>query len=193
MGFAALQRRFPHRQAAVPVLAWLVVIVFSHAVYQFFWYLPSWLEFRTPSEILAIASYVLALSLVESLLLLSGLLGLAALLPERLLRQRFAAQGTLIVWGFTAWAWLILAGLNNYLVQINRIQRLLPGGEMTFSMALLALMLLTLVLAPYFLARRLPRFEQGLLALGERISVFLYIYVPLGLLGLAVALLRNIL
>ena len=36
----------PSSQAIRPVFAWLVLVVFSYAIYQFFWYLPSWVEFR---------------------------------------------------------------------------------------------------------------------------------------------------
>jgi hypothetical protein len=187
-----LSQRFPPGPAIAPVFAWLVVLIFSYALYQFFWYTPSWLAYRTPGDILAIASYVLGLALLESLILMGGLLVVAALLPARLLREHFAAQGALLVWAAAGWAMLILAAINHDLAEINYLQDQFFGGEILFGLVLLALIVLSLVFAPYFAVRRFRRFERGVLALGQRITVFLYIYVPLGMLGLAVVTIRNI-
>jgi hypothetical protein len=174
------------------VFAWLVVVVFSHALFHFFWYLPSWLRYLTSLDILAIASYTFAISLIESVLLLLGLLVLAALLPGKLLRQHFSTQGVILVWMLSAWALLILSAINFFLPQIVRLQRALPGGELVISLVLFGLVILSVILAPYYLARRQPGFAKGVLALNERASFFLYLYVPLGILGLAVVILRNL-
>ena len=182
----------PPSQAIRPVFAWLVLIVFSYAIYQFFWYLSSWVEYLPPAGIFAIAGYTCAISLFESLLLLGGLLLLAALFPERWLRGHFASQGSLIVLVLAAWAGLLQLAINRYLDQIAQLKRLIPGGEITLSLALLVLLVTTLILAPYFVANRWRSLEKRLLSLSERITIFLYIYIPLGLLGLVIVIARNL-
>ncbi len=149
-----------------------------------FFQLPSWLAYLSLGKILALAAYVLSFALVESLVITGLLLGLAALLPERFLRRDFAVQGSLLAG---------LMGIGAYLVQrrIGLLYKLEPEQLALYSLAALA----AIVAAPLLyspLLERLPKAAVLLRSLADRMLVFTYFYVPLGLLSLLVTMLRNL-
>lgn len=166
------------------MLATVVFIVFTWSLYRMFFQLPSWLGYLSLGKILALAAYVLSFALVESLVMFGLLLGLAALLPERFLRRDFAVQGSLLAG---------LVGTGAYLVQrkIGLLYKLEPEQLALYSLATLA----AIILAPLLytpLLERLPKAGDLLRTLAERMTVFAYLYIPLGLLALLATLWRNL-
>jgi hypothetical protein len=91
----ALFRRLPPKNEIFPVYAILVFLIFSWALYRFFWYLPSWLEYLSLPAVLVVLSYSLAFALFESLVMMGVFLLLNLCLPAALFRRHFVAQGSL--------------------------------------------------------------------------------------------------
>jgi hypothetical protein len=140
----------------------------------------AWLMFLPLTDILSILAYAQAFALLESLLVLLLLVLLAAMLPARLLRDQFVAQGSVIVFMTTLWA-AIFHRISAYLFAYA------PGKVFLW----IALALVALVIA-CVLVHRLQRVADMVRAFAERLIVLLYIYVPLGCLGLLIVAGRNI-
>jgi hypothetical protein len=131
-------------------------------------------------SIAGILSYSLAFSLLESTLLLLLLIALAVVLPARWFRDGFAAKGTVLVFLLTFWAALFQSFLN---------VRMWSGDQFIFGLVLPSM---SIVIAS-ILVHRSSHFGYVIRAFAERLTVFLYVYPPLGFLGLTVVLIRNIL
>lgn len=174
------KERLPSLQQAVLVWAVCAFPVFSWAIYQFLEQMPGWLTYLAIWDVLSIFAYVQAFALVESLLIVLALVVLAAMLPGRLLRNHFVSLSTAILILTTLW---VLAAQYN-----DGVLRVLP---MRTLVLLLGAYVVSIIVA-FVLVHRYPSLRKGAIALAERFSVLLYLYVPVGLIGLIVVILRNI-
>lgn len=191
--FLQIKNRFPSFSMSVSVLAWLSLIVFSYALYQFFWYIPSWLDYRSIADILAIGYYTLALSLFESLLLWGCLLVLAAILPARFLKNRFVSQSTIILWVITGWALLIQSVLNRFPGEIYKYINQWTFKEVIgYIVIVFSLVFFSIWIVSYIMIYRFKKFENFVLALTERVKIFLFVYLALGMFGFIMVIARNI-
>lgn len=143
----------------------------------FFWKVPSWLYFLSLGEIAAILSYTFASSLVESTLILSIFLFAGLVLPSGLLTDQFVIRGSMVVYGMSFWV-----ALFNLNVLIE-----LPARSDVISFGIVALLTVALGL---IVTDRIPAVRKLLFALGQRLTVFLYLWLPLSLLGMLVILFR---
>ncbi len=108
----------------------------------------------------------------------------ALFFPRKLFKEQYALQGGLL-------AGLLSVGAVLLQRKINLVYRLELWQLVAYPLVgLLAAVMLVVLLA--YLFRRLPRLSRLVTALLERMLIFVYIYVPLGLLGLLVVLIRNI-
>ncbi len=87
---------FPRIQDVVPVYAVISCMIYGWTFVLFFWKLPSWLHFMILSQVFGAFSYGILTNLIESLIVIGGLLGLCALLPSRYLRDTFIDRGSTI-------------------------------------------------------------------------------------------------
>jgi hypothetical protein len=149
-----------------------------------FYYLPSWLGDMYTRDILILSTYVFAFSLLESLIVLGGMVLLALLLPARFFKNKFVAQGVFLV---------ILASLAAYLLH-PKLVVITPWKLLYLVLipiiALSGTIILLVLLS--FLFDRLPGLNRVANAFAEGMTIFAYIYLPLGLLSLFVVLLRII-
>jgi hypothetical protein len=150
-----------------------------------FWILPSWLNYLTFWDILPILAYILALALIESLLILGLVVLLAVLLPGKFFKDQFIPQGSLVVIIFTI-VTLLLHG------SISLAYSWSPRQVIVYSLLIWVSVILFTVVVSYLLIHRIKALENFFSAVADRVTVFLYIYVPLGVLSLVVAILRNI-
>ncbi|MGE5248893.1 MAG: hypothetical protein ACM3QS_01665 [Bacteroidota bacterium] len=172
-------KRLPDRRAFLLVYGGVVFIIYSWALRGFFFQLSSFLLYHSVGEIIAIFAYMMALALLESLAVMAVLMVTAALLPEAWLRRGFVYKAFLATLVASAGA----IALETYLTRQTGSPGLLYAG--------LALSLLAWAgLIQFF--DRLPRPRSLLLDLIERLQIFAYIYVPLGLLSLLIVLIRNL-
>ncbi|MFT3893761.1 MAG: hypothetical protein QM730_19195 [Anaerolineales bacterium] len=171
--------RFPTRLEIEFVFGFLVFAVFTWSIRGFLAELPSFLLYYTLGNIFGVFSYMMAFALLESLLIMGLLLLAAFILPIKWLRQGFARKATALV--------LVAGGAMIYLQKILTFQ--LPSLK---ELALvIGLPLLALIVLLYFVMtnQRLQTILDNIL---ERFRIFLYIYVPLGLIGFFVMIVRNI-
>jgi hypothetical protein len=179
-----LKARLPSRLELLPVFAVFVFFGYSWAMYRMFWYVPSWLEYMSVWKVLTIAAYVLAFTLVESLVM-TGLLTLFSLsFPTNLFKKKFVLLGSSLAALISVLAFLVQR-------QINVMYRLELWQMAAYPIVFLAV-LVFFVLALNYVFERLPILARLVGGLADRITIFAYIYVPFSLLGLALVLIRNL-
>ena len=180
----SLKTKLPSRREAFAVFSVIAFIVFSWSLYRMFYQVPSWLFYMNVWNVVTISAYVLAFALFESLVLL-GFLGLISLaLPRRYFRDHFVAQGSVL---------MVILGGGAYLLQrkIGLIYKLSTWQLIVYPIiVLVSLLLLNFLFV--FIFERFERIPRLISAFTEWMTVFGYIYLPLGLLGLAVVLVRNL-
>ena len=171
--------RLPSLQENIRVYAVIAAFLYSWTILWLFWELPSWLNFLTVGEIVPIFAYGLATDFLESLLALAGLNLLCLLLPRRWLRETFVPRGFL----------LVALGLS-YLMMITYWlgkEAVYPAGLEYWSLLILVLLL------PFSLyAGRVPFIRNLTESVADRLTVFLYLLVPLSVISLLYVILRNL-
>jgi hypothetical protein len=175
----SLKKRLPDRRETQMVLGFLVFVVFSWSVRGFLYRVTSFLLYFDTGEVLSVFFYMMAFALLESLLVLGGLLLLTIVLPGKWFRVGFSYKASLIVL-VTAVAMILLQGMLT--------------SEAPSQVILLIGMIVSLVVlfGLNFAFYRIQRLQSGLNAVLDRFTVFTYLYIPLGIVGLLVVLVRNL-
>lgn len=122
----------------------------------------------------------MAFAFLESLLVMAVLIALSAILPSQWLRDGFIYKGLIVV-GMATLASIVL-------------QRTLQG-KLPTDPILTLIWFTPFVWAIIFiiLAGRKPRVQNILSNIAERLSIMLFLYIPIGLISLIVAAIRNFL
>lgn len=180
----SLKARLPTRQEALAVFSVIVFIVFSWTLYRVIWWVPSWLEYLSIWSILIILAYVLAFALFESLAVFSLIVFLGLLFPKKYFKDQFIVQGS---------ALSALLGVVAFLVQrkISLIYRLELWQTLTYP-ALILIGVIALVPIISIVLKRINLLSRLALVIAERMTIFAYLYVPLGLIGALVVIARNL-
>jgi len=180
----SLKSKLPTGQEVLPVFSVIIFFVFTWTLYRMFYYLPSWLGDMYTRDILVLSSYVFAFALLESLIVLGGMVALAFLLPVRFFKDKFVAQG-----GFLA----ALASLAAYLLH-PKLVSITPWRLLYLVLIPIITLVGTIILLVLlsFLFDRLPGLTRVVNSFAKWMTIFAYIYMPLGLLSLFVVLLRII-
>ncbi len=179
-----LARRLPSRSEALPVFSLAVFFIYSWTIFRMFYELPSWLYYLNTAKILVLVAYAMMFALVESSLLFVFTCLIGLLLPEKIFRHRFVVQGSLLV-SLVCFAAVTAQRRLGWILQMQTWQIIVV------PLAFILLSIVVLVLSAWIFDRynRIPGLLQGIV---ERISVFAYIYVPIGLLSLVVVVFRNL-
>lgn len=175
---------FPTSQELWPVLSTVVVIVFSWTIYRLLYQMPGWLFYLTIPDILSLIAYTLGFALLESLVL-TGLVAACNLFwPVAWIKKHYRAIGLVQVLLITCLAYCLR-------INFDRFQKLSDWQLIALPLALL---LSTIFSAPLQsrLFDRFPKLADWLKTLGDRLTIFSYIYIPLGGVGWLVVLLRNL-
>ena len=179
-----MKSRLPTRSEAVSVFSIFVFFIFSWTLYRTSWYVPSWLEYLSLWSVLIVIAYVLAFALFESAGMLALVVFFSLFFPCKVFKEKYILQGSSL-------AVLISVGAVMLQRKINLVYRLELWQLVAYPLVgLLASVLLVVLLA--FLFTRFPALAPLINAMVERMVIFVYIYVPLGLLALLVVLVRNI-
>lgn len=176
---AIFRERLAPREAIASVFALCVLTIQAWAFVNLFREVPA-LRIRMGFwEMLGTVAYVQAFALLESLLVLGMVLLLAALLPARWLRARFAAQGSALVLVSALWAVAIHynGGLASW-----------TGGQM----AGWAAGYLLSVGASWALIGRYPKVEAGITEFGRGLVVLAMLYAFVGVISIIVVIVRNL-
>jgi hypothetical protein len=176
-------QRLPKPKAILQVYAVIAVMLAGWTITAFLWKLSAWLLLLNLGELVAIFSYAMAANLVESLSIMVVLLLLSMLLPAPILRDAFALRGSLLAFGIIG-ALMAFVGLHMWLGVESAVTPFLgPVTVLFFALLLIGL-------------ARQPRVRNSLhhavLWASDRLTVFLFILVPLFVLSAMYVLLRNI-
>jgi hypothetical protein len=173
----SLRKHFPQWNEILTVFSFVAFAVFSWALFAFLNHLPSSLLNVSLPEIAVLFCFELAIALLESLFVCGLIVLLAVISPRRWLREGFACKGFLI-----ALAWGLASILSSRFT--------LYPAQPSF-LAVLALCLIVLI-AAIILVDKYPNLRKLLLAFVNRFDIFSYIYLPLGIIGVIVVLIRNV-
>jgi hypothetical protein len=130
-------------------------------------------------DLFGILSYRLVFAAFESLLVLFILVLLCVILPARWLRDRFAAEGSMIALLTSLWIVAFQLGSG-----IFRRWSLWPF--------LVALGYVAVISVLYALIAQNERIEKAIVSFIERLTIFSYVYLFLTAIGLLVVVFRNL-
>jgi hypothetical protein len=174
-----LFNRFPKQEEILPVFGSLVFVVFSWSIRGFLYIVPSLILRHSVGETLSVLCYMLAFALLESLLLMSGGVLVSMFLPRKWFLEGFTYKGFIALLVFT----IALIVLQNNLTNV------LPPVDILYLGFAISI---AVMVALFFLSDKVTVFRKALLAIAERLQVFVYIYVPLGMVGILVVIFRNL-
>lgn len=175
-----IRNRLPSRSEIIAVFGVVVFACHSWTMLGFLNKLSSFLLYFSVGEILSIFAYMMSVALLESIAFTILLVLLSVILPASWLRDGFAYKGFVIVLIATAASILF--------------QRFLPDDyPSTLMLAASTIVPLLLIVALIVVSHTFPRLRSLLLDIQDRISIMLFIYVPIGVLSLMVVLFRNLL
>jgi hypothetical protein len=160
------------------VFASCAFAVYTWSILMFLRELPAWLLYLSGWDIIGIFAYAQVFALLESATVLLGLLLLGAILPAQLLREKFVAQGSIAVFLTSGWA------------IASHIQVIPVWPSEGFFLG--AVSCLAPIGGVYVLIHRYERVEEALNSFAERLSVLLYVYVPVSFLSVVIIILRNL-
>ena len=183
------KKKLPSKDEIIPVYGVILFPIFSWTIYRLLWNLPSWQkDLFSTWEVLVLSAYGLAFALVESLTILGLILLLSVILPAKYLKDKFVAQGSALLWVFFSLAVAVQYGIASVVFLSWSIKQFAITSAL-----ILILSILLLTVGPYFLIRRFEKLEVFFTSLADRMTIFLIIYLPLGILSLILVILRNIL
>lgn len=177
-----LIKRLPKWDEVQLALAAVVFFVHSWSVRGFLHEVPSFLLYFRVGQILAIFFYMMAVALLESVIMTASLLLLSVITPAKWFRQGLAYKSFL-----TSLVAAFAMTKLEYALLIDT--RALPPASFFYAWSgiTVAVWIALLLLAHY-----IRWFRKIAMFITERISVFAYLYIPLGMIGLLVILFRNI-
>jgi hypothetical protein len=149
-------------------------------VLGFFDKLPAFiLYFRVP-EIAEIFAFMMAFAFLESLLVTGTLALLSVILPSKWLKDGFAYKGLI----------LVLIGTIASIIFQENLKAVFPPAHVLVLHGGLPLIAAVVMIG---VVQKMPRVQRVLLNIGERLSIMLFLYVPIGLLSIVVVALGNLL
>ena len=171
--------KIPKLEQIAPVYAVIVAIIYPWTLTRYFWKLSSWLLFASVGDFAAFFAYMVFVNLVESILVLLAPLALSVLLPRRWFYDHFVTRSVA----------LVLFGLG-FLIYLNRNLH----ADSAFPLALIRGIPLAAVaiLVFTFLVDRVSLIRKLLEELANRLTIFLYISIPVSAIALLIVLVRNI-
>lgn len=170
------KRRIPAREEIKLVFSMAAFCVFTWALQNYFYQFPALLLSHNVWDLLSIAAYTLSFALIESFLTTVFVALLAFILPGFLLRNGFAYKGALVI--------LATAVVSIHLQIVMNNQ-----PQVSFLVVEFALWI-ALWLVPVLLTGYVPAVRKIVLDLLDRLTIFCYIYVPLGIISLFVVIVR---
>jgi hypothetical protein len=183
--FQKIESKLPTRLEIFPVYSVILFVTFTWTLYVIFWTLPSWMGDMNLWRILDLAAYILSFALIESVFIMLGILLLAFLLPARLFRDHFIPQGSVLA---------VMLGVGSYFVQPHlgnlRMVRNLYLAVIPFIFLGGVVLLLTLFSLVF---ERAQNVTNIITTFAERMTVFSYFYLPLGMISVVISVFKIIL
>lgn len=177
-----IRKRLPGAFQIAQVYAVIMLMVYGWTLYWYVWKVPSWIYYLTLGELAGVYAYAASVNLLESLLILAGLLLLAFLLPRAWLSDSFAARGTAFLVPLLGYIMV----LSNSFKTIS--EKNYPSALIDWSPAALGIALLLA-----YLAGKWSPLRRALEEFSARAVIFLYIFVPISAISLAYVFVINLL
>jgi hypothetical protein len=171
-------KKFPHWKQIALVYAVAVVMIYAWSLLHFFWRLPSWLYFSTVGEIVVILAYLFSVNFLESILVLLAPVFMSIILPQKWFHDRFVTKGIL----------LVSLGMGYLLYFDGKIR---ADAPFPYELAKWTPLIFVPILVLVFLLDRVGFIGRILEELADRLTIFLYIFVPLTAVSLLIVLIRN--
>lgn len=174
--FNFIQSRLPAREETFLALSMAAFLVFTWTLRALFFNFPAFLLSYSVGEILSISAYMLAVALIETMLVMIPVLLLAVILPGFLMKDGFSYKASFFFIGFGA----IAIHLQFVMTNQPKIDYLLLelGRALAFW------------LIPALLVQFVPWLRKIVMDILDRLTIFSYIYFPLGIISLFVVLVR---
>lgn len=171
--------KIPKLEEIAPVYAVIVMMIYPWTLTRYFWKLSSWILFASVGDLAALFAYMVVINLLESILVLLVPLAMSVVLPQRWFYDRFKTRSIS----------LVLFGLG-FLIYLNRNLHADAPFPLTLVrwIPLAAVAILVLV----FLVDQVGFLRKVLEEVANRLTVFLYISIPISAVSLLVILLRNV-
>ena len=173
-----IKRRLPARNDIFLALSVATLLIFTWELRSLFFNAPAFLLSYTAGQILSITAYMLGVALLETLAVMLTVIVLAVILPCVVLRDRFSCKASFL---FIA---LAVVSIQLQFTMSNQPRISYLAGKLFLAFILW--------LAPVLLVQFIPRFRTFILDLFDRLTIFSYIYLPLGVLSLLVMVVRLI-
>ena len=181
--------RLPFKAEILSVFNVVLFVVFGWSVRGFLFVLPSFLLYFQLGDIIAILFYMLGFALIESLVLTGGLVIGSMLIPAKWFKMGFGYKGFLIIFVATI-------GLISYqgYYKYGFFETLIKNDYSTLRPLFIGLIVSAITLVGLlWLFNVKSRLRNYLLVFIEQFGIFAYIYIPLGIIGVCVVVVRNIL
>jgi hypothetical protein len=163
-------QRFPNRQAILQVYAVISFLISAWTIIAFLWKLSAWLLILNLGEIFTIFSYAMVVNLLESLAVLLVLLVVCALLPPPVFRDDFIVRGSVLALG-------IIGSLMAF-IRLHREFGMESGLKLFIGP--IVVWVLTAILLGFLPRLQWMRYlHSAILWISDRMTVFLYVLVPL--------------
>lgn len=172
-------KRIPSLGQLAPVYSIIVVVIYAWSILRFFWRLPSLLYSSTAGEIAITYAYLTTVNFFESITILLIPIFLSTILPGRWFFDRFVTKGSLLV---SLGLWYLA-----YIASHISAEAPFPYDLIRWSPAV-AVLILVLV----FLLDQISFLRKIVTELADRLTVFLFISIPISAVSLLVVLIRNI-
>ena len=173
---AFLKRRLPATNEIFLALSMAAFLIFSWSLRTLFYDVPAFLLSYTLVEVLSIAAYMLAFALLETLAITIAAVFLAAILPGVILRDGFSYKASFL--------FIALGAISVHLQMVMTNQPKINFLLLELGRGLAVWLVLVL------LTRFAAAIRKIVLDVLDRMTIFSYIYVPLGVLSLIVVIVR---
>ncbi len=171
-------KRLPKIDQIIPVYAVGVTLLFSWAVINTTKdVISKWGLYFGVADILSLFAYVMAGAFLESLLLISFLLMISFILPQKLFVDKFVLRGTVLIISF-------LVTIMYYYTQT-------PMGEALANTDKLGIFFI-LILILMALGESIPIVDKFVKSIADRCVIFLYIYLPVSFVSILIIIFRNL-
>jgi len=180
--FKTLKKRFPTRTELQLVSGVIVFLVFGWSIWQFLYEIPSQLLNTRMMDIGLNFLVLMATALLESTFILTGLVLLSLLLPLKWFREGFLYKSFVTL--------CVMVGLIFWYRRVFVNDDFFPPLDVVYTGVIIFFLAWVALLPIIHYLKPLQRF---VLSIEERIEVFLYLYVPLGVIGLLSILVMGVL
>jgi hypothetical protein len=172
-----ISSRFPKQKDIAAVYAVIVLMIYGWTILKFNYNLPGWLYFLNLGEIAGVFAYSAVTNLLESLLVLLGVVAAAVILPRKLFGDAFVARAAALC--------ILVLALMMYIASQFTTKQYYPSEIIRWSPLVLAVFAVVA-----YLLGRINFTRQALEFFADRAIIFLYITIPVSLISLVVVLFR---